>query len=31
VSGSVTPSILDFEKVQALEKLSASGNAKRRW
>ena len=28
VSGSVTPSILDFEKVQALEKLSASGNAK---
>ncbi len=28
VSGSVTPAILDFERVQALEKLSASGNAK---
>jgi len=28
VSGSLTASILDFEKVQALEKLSLSGNAK---
>jgi len=28
VSGSITSSVLDFEKVQALEKLSLSGNAK---
>jgi regulator of protease activity HflC (stomatin/prohibitin superfamily) len=28
VSSSITPAILNFEKVQALEKLAASGNAK---